>query len=279
MRFGPLLLLPAVAAAAASPPAAPLRGYVFRETDGGAPRRPMTVELERDGKVRARRTTRPDGSFEFARVTPGRYTVTPRFGDFAAARELVEVTAAGPNFAAVMLPRRRAGVPNFATVSTAQLSRQSNPKVRKKLTEAGRLAGRGDFAGAAQHYEEAAAAAPSADIYDALAVARLRLGRTNEARQALEQALANDPKYLAAYAHLASLYLDEGDYRRVAEVAGRALQVEPRCATGHLLLAEALLALSDAESAARHAATASRIVQGKSPEPYLLLARIHWSRN
>ena len=275
MRTGLAVLVMAAAPALAQ--VGELRGYVFWEADGSPPRRRLTIELAREGKVRYRKGTRADGSFEFSKVAEGRYTITTRLSDVVFHRKVVAVSAAGPNFAAIMLPKPRAGLAPFATVSFDQLRQWYSRQSQKRFRKADRLLAAGHLAGAASLYQEILDSTPSADVLDILAVLYLRQGRRDEARRMFEKAVARDPKFLPSYTQLASYLFGEGMYKEAAAVATRALQVDPRWATGHLLLGAAQFRLGDLE-AARHASAASEIVQRKWPEPYMLSAKIHYWR-
>ena len=269
--------LAALAACPATPQTTALKGYVFREADGAPPRRRLTIELAQQGKVRRRQTTRPDGGFEFSGIAAGRYTLAPRFGAFTFTQDSVVVSGAGPNFAAIMLPKRRAGVAQFGTVSVEQLNRRNNRRIRTKLQKADRLVKTADLAGAAKCYEEVLETSPSAEIFDALAVLYLQQGHKCEAYQAFEKAITQDPKFLFPYAHLAAVYLDEGKHQEAASVAARALLIDTNWASAHVLMGEARLRLGDLDAAGRHAKAADQLAQGKSPEPYLLWAKISWA--
>jgi len=270
-----LFLSPLAMAAAES---GALEGYAFREIDGGAPRRPLTVELVDHGRVKYHQTTRAEGSFRFKNVRDGRYRIRARFNEFIITEDFVTVTSPGRNFIALMLPKRRAGAQGFGTVSAGQLAAQSNPEVQRMLREAARAADRQDWAGAVVIYERAMAAGAHADVSDALGVLYGHLGRTEEALRAFEDAIHKEPKYLPSYAHLASVYLDERRYKELAAVARRALAMDPNWLTAHVYLAEAQASARDLAAAQRSAETASRLAQGKAAAPYLLLAKIRWAR-
>ena len=258
---------------------ATLQGYVFRETDGGAPRRPMTVELLQEGRSVHRETTAPNGNFEFSKVREGLYAIRCRYNDFVVLEEAVMVSAAGPNFAALMTPKRRAGTgPPFGTVSIAQLAARNDRDHQKKLREAGRLTKARNFAAAAGLYEEALSKHPSAEAFDTLALLYMQLGRTDEAFGTFEKAIAHDPKYLFPYMHLAAVYLEDRRYKDLLAVATQALQMDPKWVTGYVYLGQAHAGLGDLEAAARAVQTASDLVRGKAPGPHLLLARIAWER-
>jgi hypothetical protein len=64
-----------------------LEGYVFREMDGGPPRRQLTIELI--GKGRA---------FTFQSVRDGRHRNRMRFNEFVITEEFVTVASPGKNF-------------------------------------------------------------------------------------------------------------------------------------------------------------------------------------
>jgi len=254
-----------------------LEGYVFRETDGGPPRRPLTVELVDQGRARYRETTQADGAFRFKKVKDGRYTIRARFNDFVITEDVVTV-ASGENFAAVMLPKRRAGVQTFGMVTADQLAAQSNSELQKKLRQAARLAGRKDLAGAVRLYEEVVTAGAPADVWDALGLLYLHVDRKQDAFQAFEKALDVDPKYLLPYAHLAAVYLEERRYAELEAMANRALALDSEWLSGHAFLSEARAGMGHLEAAEKSAAKASALAHGKHPGLYLILARIRWAR-
>ncbi|HVN82148.1 MAG TPA: tetratricopeptide repeat protein [Terriglobia bacterium] len=255
-----------------------LEGYVFRETDGGPPRRPLTVELIDQGRTRYHGTTRSDGAFEFSKVRDGRYTIRARFGDFIIVEDNVTVTSKRKNFAVLMLPKRRVGVQSFRTVTADQLEAQSDRALQKKLRQAFGLVGKGDLAGAAQLYEQAVASGTQPGLWDALGVLYVKMGRTTEAYHAFEKAIEQDPKYLFSYAHLGTAYLEEGQYEDLVRLAKRALAIDPKWLTAYSLLAEGQAGVRNIEGAQQSAQTASELAQGKAPGPYLILSKLRWAR-
>jgi Tfp pilus assembly protein PilF len=268
------LALMALATAPALPQAGALSGTVFWESRGFPPRYPFTVELLREGKVRHRKSTAAGGRFEFRKVPEGRYLIRARWQDFILVHDVVMISAAGPNFASLMLPKFRAGILPFATISYEQLLQLASRPSQKKLGEADRLLQSGDLAGAAQRYQEVLDATPTAGVCDALGVLHYVQGRHDDARRMFESAIRRDPLFLLAHAHLTSMLLDQRLYGEAAAVAVRALEIDPKWATGHLLLASLRFRQNDLVEAAEHARIASETVRGKSPEPYLLLAKI-----
>lgn len=200
---------------------ASLAGYVFREAGGEPPRRRVTVELVAEGRARHRRQGGPDGAFVFEKVPPGTYTLRARAGDFVLTEEPVTLEPGRDNFHALMLPKRWAGARTFATVSVDRLAAQSDRALQKALRRAAECAQRGDWAGAASAYEQAVARNVPADVWDALGLVYLRLGRRAEGVGAFEKAIAADPGFLFPYAHLAGAYLEERRYREVAAASPR----------------------------------------------------------
>jgi tetratricopeptide (TPR) repeat protein len=211
-------------------------------------------------------------------VAPGRYVLMPRFGTFVYGHEIVEVSAKGPNYAAVMLPKRTAGAVT-GTVSFEDLSRRSNQRLQGRIRQANQLLKKGDFEAAAREYEKILATDPAAGLYDGLALVYLQLGRKEEAYRALENALSENPKFLLPYSHLGSLYVDDRKHSELALLAAQALHVDSTWAGGHLLMAEAQLRSRNFAAAIRHARTADDLMRGKSPDPHLLLARALWMQN
>jgi len=256
----------------------PLEGYVFRETDGGPPRRPLTVELIDKDRAKYRETTKADGSFVFNKVQEGRYTIRARFNDFIIGEDAVVVTSAGRNFIAVMLPKRWARGQTFRTVTADNLAEQSNRELQEKVRNAVRLAAKGDFAGAARLYEQAAGTSAQADLWDRLGLLYLRMEKKDEAFHAFEKAIEQDPEYLLPYRHVGTVYLEERRYKELLAVAKRALAIDSKWLTGYTFLGEAQAQTGDLEAAQRAAETASELVRGRASGPYLVLAKVCWAR-
>lgn len=269
-----LLLHLAIAAAQAGT----LSGYVFRETDGNPPRRLMTVELRDGDRTRYRETTEAGGMFVFHKVQEGRYTIRVRFGDFTVVEDQLTVTGSGKNFAAVMLPKRRVGPRDFRAVTAGQLASQSNRTLQKSLRKAARLVARHDLSGAAQVYEQAAAAGATADLWDTLGLLYLQMGKKDDSIRAFERAIAQDPEYLLPYAHLGWYYQEDRRYNDLLKLAHRALVADPQWMTAYAFLGEAQAGTGDSGAALQSAQRASALVQGKAAGPHLLMAKIRYLR-
>ncbi len=270
--MSPLLLHVVLAAAQA----ATLNGYVFRESDGNPPRRPITVELSDGGRIRYHEKTEAGGKFEFSRVEEGRYTIRVRFGDFIITEDQVTVGSSGENFAAVMLPKRRAGAQSFRAITAEQLASQSNRKLQKSLRKAAKLVARHDLSGAAQVYEQAVSMDETAGIWDTLGLLYLQMGKKDDSVLAFEKAIAQDPEYLLPYAHLGWFYQEEGRYSALLTLANRALEVDPQWMTGHAFLGEARAGTGDSEAALQSLRRASALVQGKAAGPYFFMAQMRY---
>ncbi|MEW5977287.1 MAG: tetratricopeptide repeat protein [Acidobacteriota bacterium] len=255
-----------------------LEGYLFRESDGGPPLRSLTVELVREGRARHRESTRADGSFRFEKVPQGEYTLRARFSDFVITEEPIVIADGWKNFAAVMLPKRWAGTTTFRTVTAERLMTQSDRKLQKLLKEGTQLIAKKEFLEAIRVYEQATAAGAQADVWDGLGLLYLRTDRKNEALGAFERAIELDPKYLFSYAHLGSVYLEARRYKELMVVAQRALAMDSNWLTAHSMLGEAQIGTGDLVAAQKSAMTASQLVRGRAPGPYLLLAKILWAR-
>ncbi len=256
-----------------------LEGYVFREADGGPPRRPLTVELIEQGRTKYRRATTADGDFVFTKVRQGAYTIRARFSDFIISQQAVTVTGGGRNFTAVMLPKRRASSRTFRTVTAGQLAVQADHDLQKKLRQATGLAVKGDLTGAVRLYEQAAVAAGARpEVWDGLGLLYFQMGRKDEAFQAFEKAIRQDPEYLLPYTHLGEAYSEERKFKELLDVAKRALIIDSKWMTAYTFLSQAQRNTGDLEAAQRSAETASKLAQGKAPDPYLLLAKIRWAQ-
>ena len=262
-----------------APQLATLEGYVFRETDGGPPRRPLTVELIEQGRTKYRKTTEADGDFVFRNVRQGAYAIRARFSDFVMAEDAVTVTSGGKNFATLMLPKRRAGARTFRTVTADQLAVQSDRDLQKRLRQAAGLVAKGDLAGAVRLYEQAAAAAGAQpDVWNGLGLLYFQMGKKDEAFHAFAKAMEQDPEYLIPYMHLGTIYLEERRYKDLLAVAKRALVIDSKWMTAYAFLGEAQANAGDLEASQRSAEIASELTRGRAPGPHLLLAKVRWAR-
>ena len=255
-----------------------LEGCVFREADGGPPRRPVTVELIELGRTKYRKTTEADGDFVFRNVRQGAYAIRARFSDFVMAEDAVTVTSGGKNFATLMLPKRRAGARTFRTVTADQLAVQSDRDLQKRLRQAAGLIAKGDLAGAVRLYEDSTAAGAQSDVWNGLALLYYQMGKKEEAFHAFAKAMEQDPEYLLPYLHLGTIYLEERKYKELLVVAKRALAIDSKWMTAYAFLAEAQANAGELEAAQRSAEIASELTRGRAPGPYLLLAKVRWAR-
>ena len=191
--------------------------------------------------------------------------------------DAVTVEGRGKNFAAVMLPKRRAEVQLFGTVTARRLATESDARLQQTLRQGSRLVARRDFSGAARTYEQAVTARPQPEIEDALGLLYLYMGDKPKAQRSFEEAIGEDPKYLLPYDHLAASYLEQRRYLELAAVSSRALTIDPRWMSGHAYLAEARAGEGNLRAARQAAETASEISKGRAPGPYLLLSKINWA--
>jgi Flp pilus assembly protein TadD len=137
----------------------------------------------------------------------------------------------------------------------------------------------GQPGGAAAHALRAVRAAPwSADAYNQLGAAYARLGRFDEAREALLACLELDPRYAEA---LLNLGASEIAARRPAEAEGwlrRALAAGAPPGSARLQLARSLAAQSRPEEAGVEYAVAARLLPA-DPRPCLELASLTYRQN
>ena len=255
-----------------------LQGYLFRETDGGPPLAPLTVELIDQTRAKYRETTGANGAFVFNKVKEGHYKIRARFRDFVIVDAAVKVSSGGTNFTAVMLPKRWAGAQTFRTVSAGQLTSQSNRDLQKKMRKAHKLVAKQNYAEAIKLYEEAVTTDAQPDLWDALGLLYLQMGKKDVAFQAFEKAIKLNPEYLLPYAHLGNIYLEEKRYKELLVLAQSALTIDSKWLTAHAFMGEAQTRTGDLGAAQRAAETASELARGRAPGPHLLLAEILYAR-
>lgn len=91
-----------------------------------------------------------------------------------------------------------------------------------------------------------------AQIYNNLTIIHMKLGETEEAIKAVNQAIKYDPKHMEAYNNLGLLYGERGDYQAAILQFRKGLEIVPESAMLHTNMAKAFMDMGDPSSAITH---------------------------
>ncbi len=175
-----------------------------------------------------------DGLFEFRNVGPGRYTVRlscDGFHTVEARLDLLERRGNRMEFLQISMGARLKGaggadVPGEnSTVDAGFLAVPD--KAQRELEKAQKASRRERYEQAVRHLQKALSIhADFPEAYNNLAVQYLRLGRPEEALEALERSLQLRPT-AQAYQNLGILHMEGGRYRDAAVALGQAHERDP----------------------------------------------------
>ncbi|MEM9177699.1 MAG: tetratricopeptide repeat protein [Myxococcota bacterium] len=128
----------------------------------------------------------------------------------------------------------------------------------------GSLARAGEFAEAERYLRAAFAQEPRSDTLTGLGIVVLQQGRPDEAKRFLAQAIETDPTNAAAYDHLGSVQVKQGDLEGALSTYRRLAAARPSAAA-HREVAQVLARLGRAEEARSAEAAAARLDTTGSP--------------
>ncbi len=155
------------------------------------------------------------------------------------------------------------------------------PKKARKEYEKGEQDLRGNsLKSATNHLEKAVADYPKfAAAWNDLGRIYAATHQNGQAERAFTNAIAADPGYVPPYLNLAQLQIQEGQYLNAADTAAKALGVRPSLAPANYLEALADFKLNRLDAAEQSARQAERGAHQNIPQLHLLLANILLRRN
>ena len=126
-----------------------------------------------------------------------------------------------------------------------------NFETASKAEEKGDLArAHQDFLTAAAYYRRAAqTGTPSADLYNKLGIAQLKLDQKGAARKSFQQAIKTDPHNASALNNLGALYCLQKKYMNAMRYLKEALEIDEGNASFHVNMAETWAGLSQIDRA------------------------------
>ena len=234
--------------------------------DGADPREPTRIQRVCGSQVDTVAYCDRRGRFHFSFIG-NPWSASPAFRSFGTFNSC-GLRAYLPGYSSPMFPLANRGAYAWPDIGKFRLSRQPGvegatvslttlaaPKLAKKHFEkALRFLKNGNLEKAVAELELAVEEYPDyAAAWSLLGEVRQRLGYEWGIREAFERALEADSRYLRPFAPLIRLEIADKNYEQAAELAERAVRLNPLSGELHYNLAMAKHNLGDAESARYHA--------------------------
>ena len=219
-----------------------VRGQVSSET---ALAGTLTVELvSNDHAVSESAYVRPDGSFEFASVSPGGYELRMTgAGGAIIYHQPILINGPEPNLSINIPGRQNEDTNGGGTVSIRQLQHKIPPEARKEFDKGVTASKKGDHQSALDHFQKAVSIDPElADGYNNLGSAHATLGQLEQAAKQFQKAIDLVPDHTLAVANLSVTLCKMHQYPEAERVARRALSLDSSLLKIRYVLAVCLIA-------------------------------------
>jgi tetratricopeptide (TPR) repeat protein len=205
----------------------------------------LMVELVSNGHgVSQSVYVRPDGSFEFASVSPGGYELRMTGGGGAVIyHQTLMINGPEPNLSIDIPGRQNQDTNGGGTVSIRQLQHKIPPEARKEFDKGMTASKKGDHQSALDHFQKAVSIDPElADGYNNLGSAFAALGQLQQAAEQFQKAIDLVPEHSLAVANLSVTLCKMHQYPEAARVARRALSLDSSQLKIRYVLAVSLIA-------------------------------------
>lgn len=219
-----------------------VRGQVSSDT---ALASTLMVELVSNGHgVSESVYVKPDGSFEFASVSPGGYELRMTAGGGAVIyHQTLMINGPEPNLSINIPKRQNGGTMGGGTVSIRQLQHKIPPEARKEFDKGMAASKKGDHQSALDHFQKAVSIDPElADGYNNLGSAHAALGQLQQAAEQFQKAIDLVPEHSLAVANLSVALCKMHQYPDAERVARRALSLDSSQLKIRYVLAVSLIA-------------------------------------
>ncbi|HXG92037.1 MAG TPA: tetratricopeptide repeat protein [Blastocatellia bacterium] len=164
-------------------------------------------------------------------------------------------------------------------ISAAELHQQVPAAAKREYEQGVRLVGKGDFAGAAAHFEQALSIFPHyIAARNDLGAQYLKLKRLDEAEESFRSVLEQDPKNFNAKFNLGLVRIERRDYADAISRLNEAMAIDSSRPTARLWLGFALLETGDVTGAERELAKALIMGGAECAAAHYHLARVHLAR-
>jgi tetratricopeptide (TPR) repeat protein len=186
----------------------------------------------------------PDGSFEFASISPGGYELRmTSAGGAILHRETVLIGGPEQNLSINIPDRRNTDANGTGKISIRQLQHKIPPEARKEFSAGVGAAKKGDNQIAADHFQKAVSIDPElADGYNNLGSAHAALGQLDQAAKEFQKAIDLVPDHSMAVANLSVTLCKMEQYPEAEKLARRALQLDSSLLKIRYILAVSLMA-------------------------------------
>jgi tetratricopeptide (TPR) repeat protein len=219
-----------------------VRGQVSSETTFAGT---LTVELLEGGhSLSASTYLHPDGSFEFASVSPGTYELRIAGGSGTVVyHQTVMINGPEPNLSISIPARPNAGSSSGGTISIRQLQHKVPREARKEFDKGVAASRKSDHSGAVEHFQKAVSIDPElADGYNNLGSAYAALGQLEQAAEQYQKTIDLVPEHTLALANLSVTLCKLKQYSDAERVARRALKLDSGLLKIRYILAVSLIA-------------------------------------
>jgi Flp pilus assembly protein TadD len=222
------------------------------------------------------------GTFEFTRLTPGRYQVVvdadPRLYETSAESiELVRGMVAVLNIA--LKEKGKTGQPKAGTVSAAELDSNVPPKARKEFDRASEASKNGKTEEAITHLRNAIAIYPQYLMaHNDLGAQLLELNRLDEAEKELRLALDIDPAAFNPTLNLGIVLIKKHEIQSALTVLEKATSMQSQSPAARFFYGMALSGASESERAEKEFIAAYTLGGSQYAEALFYLGRLYMDR-
>lgn len=223
-----------------------------------------------------------NGTFEFTRLTPGRYQVVvdadPRL--FETSTESIEIVRGMVAVINIALKEKaRAGQPKVGAVSAAELDSNVPAKARKEFERAGDASKNGKTEEAITHLQNAIAIYPQyLKAHNDLGAQLLELNRLDEAEKELRFALSIDPEAFNPTLNLGIVLLKKHEIQSAIGVLQQAASMQSQSPVARFFYGLALIGASDGERAEKEFIAAYTLGGDQYAEALFQLGRVYMDR-
>lgn len=223
-----------------------------------------------------------NGTFEFTRLTPGRYQVVvdadPRL--FETSTESIEIVRGMVAVINIALKEKaRAGQPKVGAVSAAELDSNVPAKARKEFERAGDASKNGKTEEAITHLQNAIAIYPQyLKAHNDLGAQLLELNRLDEAEKELRFALSIDPEAFNPTLNLGIVLLKKHEIQSAIGVLQQAASMQSQSPVARFFYGLALIGNSDGERAEKEFIAAYTLGGDQYAEALFQLGRVYMDR-
>lgn len=250
--------------------------------NGGFVSQSIRISLQTIRGIDSTIFTDNNGTFEFTRLTPGRYQVVvdadPRL--YENATESIEIVRGMRSMINIVLKEKgRVGQPKAGSISAAELDSDVPSKARKEFDRASDAGKNGRPEEAITHLRNAIAVYPQyLKAHNDLGAQLLELNRLDEAEKELRLALSIDPAAFNPTLNLGIVLLKNHEIQSAIAVLKNATSMQSQSPAARFFYGMALMAASESEQAEKEFIAAYTLGGDQFAEVLFHLGRIYMDR-